>query len=901
MRELLDDLAAGGSPRLAIGGEPGIGKTALVSELCRVAHERGFRVASGSGTEFERDLPFALVSDALDELAATSTPAVLDALGPKRSAHLAAVLPSLAARHAESIPLPAERYLLHDAASHLLGVLATTAPLLVTLDDVQWADCPSFELIAHLLRRPPRGPVALVLAHRPHEAPRPMRDALAVARRNGALTVLSPGPLREREADELLGAHVDAADRRALYRESGGNPFFLVELARAAGASPLPESVSAAIAGELARLSPAALQLAHAGAISGEPFDLDLAAAVAQLGESEALDAIDELMAADLVRRSPVPRRFRFRHPIVRRAVYESCGEGVRLVAHRRAADVLAARGASLSERAHHVERSARAGDEAAVDVLFAAGQADAVRAPAVAARWFGAALRLVPIADAERRLGLLVPLAAALSSAGQIKESRTVLREAHELVPPEQEVLRARILGLAATVEHMLGNPAEARALIAGPLAELSRSRSASACALRLELSVHAWFSGDWDAMVTWGRRARGDAMSLGERTLEAEAGALLALGESCRGRARACDAALGRAALTFESLSAGELAFCLRGLSLLGLATLDMERFVEADAMCLRGLESSRETGQDYWFVPFLCQLAWGDIERGLLASAAARAEAATEAATVLGNDQLRMWALAVRCWVAQPWLPECFLGAALIEAGQPEQGRAAILRGGGGDGLGAVELSFRSYWYAALSAAELARGCVQAADAWLRLSEPVVKRFPLPGQIARQKRAEAAALLARGERERATALSDQATRLFRGQGQRVEAARARLLSGRGLRAAGRREDALAALVEAREELAACGDHGYLRRTEAELEQLRRGEPDAPLARLSSREREVADLVASGKANKEIAADLVLSVKTVERHLTRVFSKLDITSRAALAAAVERERATN
>jgi DNA-binding NarL/FixJ family response regulator len=473
-----------------------------------------------------------------------------------------------------------------------------------------------------------------------------------------------------------------------------------------------------------------------------------------------------------------------------------------------------------------------------------------------------------------------------------------------------------------------MLGNPAKARALIAGPLAELSRSRSASACALRLELSVHAWFSGDWDAMVTWGRRARGDAMSLGERTLEAEAGALLALGESCRGRARACDAALGRAALTFESLSAGELAFCLRGLSLLGLATLDMERFVEADAMCLRGLESSRETGQDYWFVPFLCQLAWGDIERGLLASAAARAEAATEAATVLGNDQLLMWALAVRCWVhttrgeldqaiesgseacqvlrrvptaAQPWLPECFLGAALIEAGQPEQGRAAILRGGGGDGLGAVELSFRSYWYAALSAAELARGCVQAADAWLRLSEPVVKRFPLPGQIARQKRAEAAALLARGERERATALSDQATRLFRGQGQRVEAARARLLSGRGLRAAGRREDALAALVEAREELAACGDHGYLRRTEAELEQLRRGEPDAPLARLSSREREVADLVASGKANKEIAADLVLSVKTVERHLTRVFSKLDITSRAALAAAVERERATN
>ena len=120
------------------------------------------------------------------------------------------------------------------------------------------------------------------------------------------------------------------------------------------------------------------------------------------------MDAVDELLRLDLVRTTDVPRRFRFRHPLVRRAVYEATPGGWRLGAHERCADALAARGATAAARAHHVERSAREGDLEAVAVLREAGEAAARLAPASAARWFGGALRLLPqAAPAEERIEL--------------------------------------------------------------------------------------------------------------------------------------------------------------------------------------------------------------------------------------------------------------------------------------------------------------------------------------------------------------------------------------------------------------------------------------------------------------------------------------------------------------
>ena len=155
-------------------------------------------------------------------------------------------------------------------------------------------------------------------------------------------------------------------------------------------------------------------------AVAGDPFEPELAAAAAETSEASAMEAIDELLELDLVRETDVPRRFRFRHPLVRRAVYEATPGGWRLGAHERCAEALAARGATAAARAHHVERSAREGDLDAVAVLREAGEGAVRLAPASAARWFADALRLLPqTAPAHERVELLLARAGALTAAG--------------------------------------------------------------------------------------------------------------------------------------------------------------------------------------------------------------------------------------------------------------------------------------------------------------------------------------------------------------------------------------------------------------------------------------------------------------------------------------------------
>ena len=166
----------------------------------------------------------------------------------------------------------------------------------------------------------------------------------------------------------------------------------------------MPPAVAASLAEELEPLSPAARALLDAAAVAGEPFEPDLATVIAELSPAEGFAALDDLLSLDLVRPTQVPRRFVFRHPLVRRGVYESARGGWKLAAHARAAAALAGRGAAAAERAHHVEQSAGQGDEEAIEVLLEAGAATAPRAPAAAARWFEAALRLLPAGDPSAR-----------------------------------------------------------------------------------------------------------------------------------------------------------------------------------------------------------------------------------------------------------------------------------------------------------------------------------------------------------------------------------------------------------------------------------------------------------------------------------------------------------------
>ena len=121
----------------------------------------------------------------------------------------------------------------------------------------------------------------------------------------------------------------------------------------------------AALTEELGLLSKPTRALLDGAAVAGDPFEPELAAAAAGADEQTATQALDELLARDLVRPTDVPRRFRFRHPLVRRTVYETSPGGWRLDAHERCAAALEERGASPVARAHHVEHAARQGDAA--------------------------------------------------------------------------------------------------------------------------------------------------------------------------------------------------------------------------------------------------------------------------------------------------------------------------------------------------------------------------------------------------------------------------------------------------------------------------------------------------------------------------------------------------------
>src|SRR5215218_561967 len=166
--------ACEGFPRmLALSGEPGIGKTRLLQELARKADSQGCLVLDGRAAEFERELPFGVLLDACDEYLESLDGRTAERLAGDGLPELATVFPSLRSLVPDPAPvaLAHERYRAHRAVREMLERLAKRQPLVLVLDDLHWADEASIELIAHLVRRPPRAGVTVACAYRSGQAP----------------------------------------------------------------------------------------------------------------------------------------------------------------------------------------------------------------------------------------------------------------------------------------------------------------------------------------------------------------------------------------------------------------------------------------------------------------------------------------------------------------------------------------------------------------------------------------------------------------------------------------------------------------------------------------------------------------------------------------------------------
>jgi DNA-binding NarL/FixJ family response regulator/tetratricopeptide (TPR) repeat protein len=940
---LLEAAGAGSSRFVVVGGEPGIGKTFLLAELARRADARGWLVLGGRATELERELPFGLVVHALDDYLEALDARAFDRLAADGLGELAAVFPSMRALRppgAEASTV-AERFRAHRAVRELVERLAARQPFLLSLDDLQWSDGASAELIAHLLRRPPDAAVLVAASMRTGRADPMLAGAIEAAARDGDVVQIALGPLGPDAAAALVGS--DASDGfDGFYEQSGGNPFYLLALARArsetsaeAGSdwdpAGVPAPVAAAITAELDGFPEHVRDFARAAAVAGDPFELDLAVATAGIAEADALAALDELIARDVVRPSAAPREFTFRHPLVRIAVYASCPPGVRIVAHERTAAALADHGAPAVARAHHVEQCARHGDAGAVAVLREAGLATAARAPASSGRWLEAALRILPgTAPADERAELLMSLASARAATGRLEDCRAALLQAIDLAGLGGSP-SVRLISACAGVEQLLGRAEDARTRLQVALDALPDRVSPDGASLMIDLAVDAFYRADFATMVARASAALDAARARDDSPLTAASGALLAFGESCVGQTADAQRHRDEVARLVDGMPDDMLAARLDAVAWLSSAEFYLDRFSESAAHARRGLAVARATGQGDLF-PVLTQ-ALGNVLfcTGRPVEAGELLDGAVEAARLVNHPVALAWTLlnrsyaatlagdvevALRCSdeadaltrglegsVVAVWTGAT-LAAATDLAGNPARAAETLVAAAGGPDLALMPGAWRANWLERLTHFLVAAGRLDEARRAAAACAACAEQFGLGLAACVAARAAAAVSLADGDGIAAADLALRSAAAADEVGAPLEAAFSRELAGRALAAAGQRARAVEELERAAETMDACRALRHRDRAEHELRQLgqaihrrsRAGADGAGVAALSGRELEVARLVVDRRTNGEIAAELFLSVKTVESHLRNIFRKLDASSRVDVARMVER-----
>ncbi|HEX8103199.1 MAG TPA: AAA family ATPase [Solirubrobacteraceae bacterium] len=943
LAEALEALERGGPRAIEIVGPAGIGKTRLLAELTRRANERGHVVLAGAGAELEQDLPFWVFVDALDEFVEGVDPRRLERLDPSVRAELGQILPSLATASPAAPGTLHERYRTHRAVRELLEQLAATKPLVLVLDDFHWADPASVDLLVALLHRPPAAGVLLAVAARPNQLAPRLAAALERAHRDRTLGRLELAALDREEARGLVGEDADL-----LYDESGGNPFFLEQLARAprragAGTGPevalaglrVPPLVAAALTEELGLLSAAARGVLDAASVAGDPFELDLAVVAVARPEPEVLDALDELVQADFVRETDMPRRFRFRHPIVRRAVYEATRGGWRIGAHERVSEALAARGAPASARAHHVERSARHGDVAAIAALREAGRDVRSQAPATAARWFAAALRLLPAgAPVDERVTLLLPLAQAQAATGQFRTSHATLLDILDVLPAGAVVQRVEVSAWCARIEHLLGLHEQAHDRLVAALEGVEDEASPQTLTLLIELALDGLNRMDYASMRGWSERALALAERMDDPLMQAAGIAAAARGLAFSGSPEPARAARDRAAALVDSLPDAELAKRLDAVVDLAGAELYLHQFADASRHAQRALAIGRATGQFQLFPVAFAILGITSKFLGRLRETLDPLEGNLEAARLSGNAQTMAWALYGLAQVAiavgdvergmaaaqeavdvaddgKPSHHVAYAALALAEAnllaGKPERGLELLVRASGGPDMPLVAPSWRSYFLELQARIRLAVGEPEAAERAAALAEESAAATGLPLLRAWADRASAAVALHHGDAGRAAELALRSAAVLEDAAGPFDAALSRIVAGRALAEAGDREAATEHLRVAAVTLEQLGALRYRDEAERELRQLghrihRRsgaggaGAGAGGVEGLSARELEIARLVVDRQTNRQIAEALFLSPKTVETHIRNIFGKLGADSRVEVARIVER-----
>ncbi|WP_439381351.1 helix-turn-helix transcriptional regulator [Amycolatopsis lexingtonensis] len=887
---LLADARSERGQVLVLRGEAGIGKTALLDHVRTQA--QGFRVARAAGVESEQVMAYA----GLHQLCAPFLDRLDRLPEPQRDALGTAFGLSAGARPT--------RFLVGLAVLTLLADVAEEQPLLCLVDDAQWLDRMSALVLAFVARRLLAERIAMVFAVRDggHE------PDLA------GLPELALGGLGEAESDALLASvlkgPMDGRVRDRIIAETHGNPLALLELPRAWTAAELVDGFGQPSA------VPLAGRIEQSFVKQLEPLPADtrrllLIAAAEPLGDATLLWGAagrlglgaDPATAAEATGLIEFGRRIRFRHPLVRSAVYRSAPARDRQDVHRALADVTDPDRDPDRRAWHRAQATVSPDEDVAAGLEHSAGRARARGGLVAAAAFFEQAALLTP--EPARRAERELAAAAVKRDAGALDGALALLDSAAAGPPDAGRAAEAeRLRGQIAFDQRRGGEAARLLLHAAERLAPLDANRARETYLEALAAAL--WAGSDRGGLVAAAEATR--AAPPAPEPPRAVDLVLDALATRLTDGYRAAAPLLTTALAAVRGLDAGTegttRVLWLLGNRAGGMIATEAADFAAARAFADRQVQLARDAGALVQLQFALNFLGVNELLAGELAAAAASAEEDRVIAGVTGNAPVGYAAMLLEAFRGrEARAVELFEETArqASERGQlrlvtfADYGRAVLYNGLGRHdaALAAARRVFDHdvVGFQGLATAELAEAASRTGDE-TRLLAAATRSAERAGAA---KTAEALGMDARvralgstgadadgGYRESIAYL--ERTPL------RVDLARSHLLYGEWLRREGRRVDARAHLHTAHEQLSAMGLTAFADRARRELlatGETARKRTAEPTGELTAQEFQIARLAADGYSNPEIGTRLFLSPRTVEWHLRKIFTKLGISSR--------------
>jgi DNA-binding CsgD family transcriptional regulator len=955
------DQAAAQEPIVAlVSGDAGMGKTRLVAELATVAAARGFMVLSGRCAELGDSVPYLPLADALRNAATGhAAPGLAEAIAARPV--LGMLLPDGGAAEMAGGEVPGmAQQQLFGAVLGMLAELAEHTPVLLVLEDMHWADRSTRDLLTFLSRVLHRERVAVIATYRTDDLHRghPLRAVAAELLRLPSVTAIEVGPLRDEAMAEHLTAlaqgPVEAAELEAIIRRAEGNAYYAEELvAASACGSGLPAGLAELLMARLQRLSPAGQQVVHAAAVAGRRVEDDLVRRACGLEEPEYEQAIREAVALQLL----VPdgeEGYAFRHALLREAAYADLLPGERTRLHARLAELLAdevrlAVPGTAAELAHHslashdipgaFKASVRAGQEA-----------ERLAAPAEAHRHFDRALALWDRVTDPEKLASMQRGWLAFESATNAAASGDIHRAVQQLQRMLSYVTAADDPVLCSRASERLsyylleeGEYEAAEAAARAGIDALPEDPPRWERARSLATYAHTLLTADDLAPAQeWALRARDSARAARAPWVEADALVTLGLLDERAGRPSEAIELFTQAHR--QAREAGVLGVRLRAAFELARMHLESGDLAQASATAHEGLKRAAEAGVllapyglDLQYLHYLAHFCDGDWDHAQQVADGFPVRVTTDREAVLSAMALFIDVArgnpAVadrRTWLEPFWPAETFseyiarglfaehalwqgdTGAALAEAtacieaqigrygfapplirvaavGLAAQADRASQARSSGDGAAEAE------------AVEGARALIETARRGAAYPRRPNWVLGVEGR-AWLARAEAEWLRAQGNNDPEAWLAVVTT--F-GPAFVYETARSRWRLAEALLEAGRRDEAqqewrravdAADRLGARPLRAALTGLGRRGRLVADHER-RPGGQVSPLAGLTAREHEVLRLLASGRTNREIAAELFIAPKTASVHVSNILGKLGAASRTEAAAIAHAE----